>query len=209
MTSVDVGNVHSLERRSRVTATVTLLGALLTLAVLVYAAVELRDLMERVEAKRQEVSQLQETAELRQRQIGLLEGQISELKVTLEGARQVVALVRDGINAYHQGAYRAAVDAYQRAIELDPRNPYVHNLKGYSLFKLGRYEEAIAAFEDAVESDPDYAWGYFDLARASCAAGDLDLAKQAREKAIELRGGLVEIMEKDGEFTRLCAPILP
>ena len=215
MNPVEGFNAESLARRSRTTAIVTLLGALLTLAVLIYASIELSRLMSRVEAKRIEVSRLERTVSDRQVQIGELEGNIGELqgeidnlKRTLEGSRQAVAFVRDGINAYHQGAYSTAVRAYDAALRLDPENAYVLNLKGYSLFKLRQFDEAIAALKAAVDVQPDYAWGYFDLARAYCARKDFDLAKEARSRALALRPGLAGVMSGDGEFTRLCRPIL-
>lgn len=62
--------------------------------------------------------------------------QIHVLRQSLANSREAVQYVTQGINAYHSGAYRAAVDAYSRALQLDPQNTYVLDLKGYSLFKL-------------------------------------------------------------------------
>ena len=82
------------------------------------------------------------------------------------------------------------------------------NLKAYSLFKLNRISEAIEVQRQGLQIDPDYAWGYFDLARFRCKAGAFDEARQAIDGALEKRPGLRAHMEKDGEFQRLCAPVL-
>lgn len=124
------------------------------------------------------------------------------------GAREAVRFVQNGINLFHVGRYAQAVRAYDSALELDPANPYVVNLKGYSLLRAGDTEESVRALREAVEIDPDYAWGYFDLARALCAAERFDEARRATQEALRLRPGLRAQMSQDGEFRRLCEPIL-
>ncbi len=126
----------------------------------------------------------------------------------LRASREAVFHVTLGINLFHQGSYEAAVAAYDRALELDEENPYVLNLKGYSLFKAKAFDDSLAALRDAVEKEPTYAWGYFDLARVSCATGDYESAKAAIEKAVELRPELLLVMKEDGEFERLCKAVL-
>jgi tetratricopeptide (TPR) repeat protein len=126
----------------------------------------------------------------------------------LANSRAAVSYVTQGINLFHQRRYVGAVSQYDRALQLDPENPYVHNLKGYALFKARRLSESVEALRKAVKIDGQYAWGYFDLARAYCAAAEFENAKQAAQKAIELRPELEQIMKADGEFMRLCRKIV-
>jgi hypothetical protein len=64
--------------------------------------------------------------------------------------------------------------------------------------------------------NPSYAWGYFDLARFQCAARQFDEANESIQKALSTaekegeqgRGWMTKLMESDGEFQRLCRPVL-
>jgi tetratricopeptide (TPR) repeat protein len=126
----------------------------------------------------------------------------------LHSTREAIAFVTNGINLYHERRYDEAVMAYNRALDLDSQNAHVLNLKGYSLFKARRFNESIETLRKAVEVAPNYAYGYFDLARVSCAVGKLDEASNAIGKAIKLWPELRERMKRDGEFTQLCQPLL-
>lgn len=168
-----------------------------------------------VRASSQRVTQLQEKEETLLAQLDTAEGELqrterelSETREDLAGSREAVRFVQSGINLFHAGRYADAVRAYDSALKLDPANPYVVNLKGYSLLRADDLEGSVRALREAVEIDPDYAWGYFDLTRALCATERFDEATQAAEKALRLRPGLRAQMSQDGEFRRHCEPIL-
>ncbi len=55
-----------------------------------------------------------------------------------------------------------AIDAYQRAIALEPR-PIAYNGLGDVLTTLGRYDEASAAYHQALDMNPDLPWPYHNL----------------------------------------------
>jgi tetratricopeptide (TPR) repeat protein len=122
---------------------------------------------------------------------------------------------RAGIQAYRKGRYKEAVKFYDIALEQDPSNAYVWNLKGYSLFKDGQYQQSLEALRKALQIDPNYAWGYFDFARVSCAMAKsrsekayLEEASKAIRRAIELQPDLEKKMRKDSEFMGLCGELL-
>ena len=60
----------------------------------------------------------------------------------------------------------------------------------------------------AITKDPEYAWGYFDLARVLCAKGDFPRAADAIRQALVVDSQLRVAMRGDGEFTKLCKPVL-
>lgn len=184
----------SLVRASRRSALISLLGILVVIASLGYSAYELRRLSVEVNTRTSELNSLRED--------------IETARAQLKASREAVSFVTQGINLYHQGQYRAAVTAYDQALQLDPQNPYVANLKGYSLFKAKQLGQSIESLKYAVEIDPNYAWGFFDLTRVLCASKQFPDAEEAAHKALQLRPGLREVMLADGEFTRLCRPIL-
>lgn len=150
------------------------------------------------------------TAELRalQDEIARARQDLVSARKQLKAAREAVSFVTRGIDLYHQEMYHEAVQAYDEALKLDPKNPHVAGLKAYSLFKAKRLKESLAALKFALDIDPSYAWGYFDLARVSCARKEFSNARESAVRALRLAPGLEQIMFADEEFIDLCAPIL-
>ena len=60
-----------------------------------------------------------------------------------------------GIIADEQKQFEKAIEAYDRAIELEPEYANIWYNKGISLYDLQRYEEAITAYDQAIELDPE------------------------------------------------------
>lgn len=145
-------------------------------------------------------------------------------------------IVRNAIKSFHGDDFAAAIRSYQRALQVDPRNPYILNLKSYAEFKIGKTDDAIETLRRSLTIDPVYVWGYFDLMRYQCAAGDYAAAlktlddalanatdgpidplfpKNRRSDLLTGKTGLKFFLidandgEGDGEFQRLCRPLLP
>lgn len=127
----------------------------------------------------------------------------------VRGTTAPKSLTRNAIAAFHQRDFDTAVALYDQALRADPGNAYVLNLKAYSLFKSKRLSQAVGTQRESLRADPEYAWGYFDLARFQCAAGDFNEARKSIAIAREKGGAsLIQKMEGDGEFRRLCRSVL-
>src|SRR5260370_398700 len=50
--------------------------------------------------------------------------------------------------------YQKAIEAYEEAIRLDPKDALAYHNKGNALNNLGRYEKALEAYEEAIKLDP-------------------------------------------------------
>jgi tetratricopeptide (TPR) repeat protein len=189
--------VGALGRASQRAALVSLLGFLLVLGALGYAATQLAKLNRQRAAL---VSQIENDGRL-----------LVELRTEVANARQAVAASRAAINAFHAGRLEDAVALYDEALRADPANAYLQNLRAYALFRLRRVDAALEGQQRSLTADPNYAWGYFDLARFLCAASPprLKEAKQAADRALALRPDLRRIMEQDGEFQRVCHGQIP
>lgn len=205
---------EQLAARSKRTAWISLLGLVIVLASLGYGAFQLAQLSSEVRARTAELNAIQTDITQAKRELATRSDEVATVRKELDttraqlaASREAVALVTRGINRYHQGNYRGAIEAYDQALLLDAKNPYIVNLKGYSEFKANRLEDSVASLERAVSIDPTYAWGYFDLARVLCADKRFSEAKKAANRAIELRPELAAVMASDGEFTKLCRPI--
>jgi tetratricopeptide (TPR) repeat protein len=185
---------EKLTKASRRFAVVSGLGILLILLALGYSAYELNRFSIEIAARSAELASVKE--------------EVESTRSQLAAAREAVSLVSTGINYFHAGMYPKAITAYDGALRLDPTNPYIANLKGYSLFKANKFDESLQALQQAVRIDSKYAWGFFDIARVYCAKKDFMDAQNAASEAIKIRPDLKETMLSDGEFTQLCRPIL-
>lgn len=202
---------EDLGRASRRAALLSLLGFVAVLAAIGYAAFQLKTL------ERQRVALLDEQAVLVNQQTVLREeteeyrASLAIARTELTTARASLAAARAAINAFHAGRLEDAVRLYDEALATDPANPYLQNLRAYSLFRLGRVDAAVDGQQQSLAVDPNYAWGYFDLARFLCAASPprVEDAKEAAAKAIELRPDMRGIMQGDGEFQRVCRRQVP
>lgn len=74
------------------------------------------------------------------------------------------APVEDSAEAYNnqglvynnEGEYDKAVDAFSKAIELDPELALAYGNRGWAYIKLGQHERGIADLDKAIELDPNF-----------------------------------------------------
>ena len=121
-------------------------------------------------------------------------------------------------------SYQEAVDAYQKAIQINTGsskpNPlflaaWSHN-QGRALMKLQKYTEATAAYETAAKDDPTHAAkNYFDAGAELMNAGRLDEAAAEFDKAIGadpnyadayFQKGMVLVGKSTMQGTKMVAP---
>lgn len=75
----------------------------------------------------------------------------------IEAAAKDPAKLADlGDEYFSKSDYRQAIELYQRAIALNPRDADSHNDMGLALMYLGRGQEAIAVLEKGVAVDPKF-----------------------------------------------------
>jgi len=84
-----------------------------------------------------------------------------------------------GVLLYYRGALEAALQAFDRALELVPEFAEAHNNRGLVLSKMGRADEAIAAFQEALRLDPNMGEVFNNL-------GFLYHAREDHQKAVEM-----------------------
>ncbi|KYC50204.1 MAG: Restriction endonuclease [Candidatus Methanofastidiosum methylothiophilum] len=91
-----------------------------------------------------------------------------------------------GCELTNLGRYEEAIQAFDKAIEIDSKSEIPWSSKGWALSSLGRYEEAIQAYDKAIEIDSKYgsAWGGKSLALSSL--GREEEANEAFDRAKEL-----------------------
>ena len=63
-------------------------------------------------------------------------------------------MVNKGVTLAELRKHEEALKAYQKAIELNPKDPDAWNNKGATLAELGKHEEALKAYQKAIELNP-------------------------------------------------------
>ena len=84
------------------------------------------------------------------------------------------------------GKYDEALQAYDKAIEINPNYVDTWNTKGNVLYCLARYDEALQAYDKAIEINPNNAIYYYNEGGALNKLGKYDEALQAYDKAIDI-----------------------
>ncbi|KAK9468779.1 hypothetical protein V1512DRAFT_269613 [Lipomyces arxii] len=87
-----------------------------------------------------------------------------------------------------QRDYKAAIDAYTKAIALDPTNKIYYSNRAAAYSSSGQHELAVADAESALAIDVNYAKAYSRLGLAKFALGDAEAAMAAYGKGIEIEG---------------------
>ena len=79
------------------------------------------------------------------------------INVTLNGKQTAKDWNNKGSALADQGKYDEAIQAYDRAIELEPKNIDAWNNRGEAFHNQAKFDEAIRCFDKAIEIDPQYA----------------------------------------------------
>lgn len=79
-----------------------------------------------------------------------------------------------------------AIPYFENALSLYPQYGLTHAQYGKYLVEIGRLEEGITRLKKAIEIDPKLAVAYEWLSKAYSKSGDMELGRQAAEKAKEL-----------------------
>ncbi len=87
-----------------------------------------------------------------------------------------------------QGRVEQALTEMQRALELDPLDPFYNSLAGYLMHVKRKFEAAVVQLKHAVDLDPTFFFSHWLLSVPYAASGHLDEAIAAAERANMLSG---------------------
>ena len=80
-----------------------------------------------------------------------------------------------------------AIDEFDLAIKLNPKNPNIYRKKGLILFGMSRYDEAKTNYEKAISLNPQDTQAYINLGMVNYTTGNRTEALADWEKAIVLK----------------------
>jgi tetratricopeptide (TPR) repeat protein len=96
------------------------------------------------------------------------------------------------LKSFHDGGVKGLAAEFQKMKAAEPGDLNEHTLNaiGYELLQKGMAQEAVSVFALNVELFPEYANGFDSLGEVWLKIGDVDKARKAYEKALELDPGL-------------------
>ena len=94
--------------------------------------------------------------------------------------------IREGNACFNNKEYEKALEAYAKALELDPEYVYAYNGRGNAYKALGEYEKAVSDYDRALELDPEYVYAYNGRGNAYKALGKYEKAVSDYDRALEL-----------------------
>jgi len=77
------------------------------------------------------------------------------LLIHVAGAQTSSDWYNIGFAFSESGEYNKAIEAYDKAINIDPNNAFAWNSKGYALAKLGENRRALEAYDKAIAINPN------------------------------------------------------
>jgi Tfp pilus assembly protein PilF len=104
----------------------------------------------------------------------------------------LVAINPLGATLKGQGKLQEAVQAYNKAIQLNPDYAETHNNLGNTLQGLGRLNEAEASYRQAIALKSDYAEAHYNLGITLQGLGRLNEAEASYRQAIALKSNYSE-----------------
>jgi len=91
-----------------------------------------------------------------------------------------------GITLENASNVQEAMEAFDKAIELDPQAAWAYYNRGLAYGKVGDYRQAIRDFDKVIELNPQAAWAYKDRGAVYDKLGSYRVAIRDFDKAIEL-----------------------
>jgi tetratricopeptide (TPR) repeat protein len=107
--------------------------------------------------------------------------------------REAEACFQNGVALEETGApVEQAIEAYRRAVELNPRAAGALVNLGTIQYRLGKYKEAERFYSQALLADPGYPLAHFNMGNLQDEMGAVSLAAGHYEKALALNPGYAD-----------------
>ena len=111
-------------------------------------------------------------------------------QIVRQDPKNVGAWIQLGNDYFDTQQRQRAIDAYARALELQPNNPDVITDQGVMYRELGAHDKAIANFKKANELDPKHIQSLYNLGVVYAHdLKDADKAAQAWRRVIDVAPG--------------------
>jgi tetratricopeptide (TPR) repeat protein len=152
--TLESADLQRFSRHARAGALMTLVGALIVIGSIVYASSRLNALEVTVRKQKSALLESNTALERVRRDRAAVQRQLDTLKANLRSARNSFYLTQLGVKRFYRRDFKGAVDLYDQAINGDPANPVLFDLKGYALLRDHRLADSVTTLENAIRIDP-------------------------------------------------------
>lgn len=155
---------------------------------------------------RQEAELRHEAEKIEQRKIAA-----ENLEKNVRAKEEANRLLIEGMENAKTGRLTPAIKLYTESVELNP-DAATFQLIGYAHLRRSQLTpgahpmdkaDAITFLEKSIKMDPNYVWGYYNLALAFAADGDMAKAQESLQTLLKLDSSFAETIRGDGQFSRL------
>jgi tetratricopeptide (TPR) repeat protein len=133
----------------------------------------------------------------------ILKNEVEDLKGHLDSINAASENISIGASNAMSKRPKQAIEAYSKAIKLDPSNAVAYRLRGYIYLITGQKEKAVSDLETSVKLDPTEAWSHYNLALAYMAVNDSTKALSETNKVLKLDYDFRETIENDVQFRNI------
>ncbi len=108
----------------------------------------------------------------------------------LSSAKKAFLLVQEGALFAVAGDYEQAIASYDKALEIQPHNFSIWDVRGDALRNLSHYEEAVASYNKALEINPDYPYSWWSRGDVLERLGRYEEAVVSYDQALKIQPDL-------------------
>ena len=198
--SLDRESLGRFARHARAGLLMTIVGAAIVVASLVYSTRQLARVQSESAALDAKLADATTQLEKASQERLAATSELERIQTNVKNARSSFIYVQMGLREFFVRDYAQAIELYDRAIAVDSANPVLYDLKGYALLRQKKPQEAVVALEKSIELDPNYVWGHYNLALAYAATGDLGRGVLHIKKVLNIDPNMKETVRRDGQF---------
>jgi spermidine synthase len=101
-------------------------------------------------------------------------------------ANNAIAEENLGQAVYDQGRVNEALAHFQKAVQIDPNQPFVHSLLGVAFLEIGRVDDSLSHLKTALEINPNDGDAHYNLGNTFLQMGRAEQAIAEYSRAVEI-----------------------
>jgi tetratricopeptide (TPR) repeat protein len=127
--------------------------------------------------------------EMSQEEVAKIKEEVQKAEKQKEASAEVKAFFDTGLQLAQQGKYAEAIEQYDKALEKDDEQPYIHAQKADALAKADKMPQALEEYQKAIALKPDDAAMYTNMGVLLGKMGKVAESQEVFKKAASINPG--------------------